>query len=42
MNFNQVMQTEDVTEITFVCLFVNERKFVLCIAFWKLKRLIAQ
>ncbi len=38
MNFNQVMRTENVMKIT----FVNVCKFMLCIASWKLERLIAQ
>ncbi len=36
------MQTENVISITFICVFVNACKFVLCIAFWKLEHLNAQ
>ncbi len=42
MNFYRVIRTEDVMKITLVRLFVNVCKFVLCIASWKLERLVAQ
>ncbi len=44
MNFNQVLQTdEDTMKIVFICFkFVNVCNFLLCIASWKLERLIAQ
>ncbi len=42
MNLNQVMRTENVMEITFIRLFVNVCKFMLCIASWKFERLLAQ
>ncbi len=41
-NFNQVMRTENVMKITFIRLFVNVCKFMLCITSWKLEHLIAQ
>ncbi len=43
MIFNQVLQTEDTMKIVFICFkFVNVCKFLLCIASWKLERLIGQ
>ncbi len=42
MNFYQVIRTEDVLKTSCICLFVNVCQFVLCIASWKLERLIAQ
>ncbi len=42
MNFNRVMRTENLMEITFIRLFANVCKFILCIASWKLEILIAQ
>ncbi len=43
MNSNQVSQTEDTMKIVFVCFkFIIVCKFLLCIASWKLERLIAQ
>ncbi len=43
MNFNQVLQTEDAMKIVFIGFkFVNVCKFLLCIASWKLERIIAQ
>ncbi len=43
MNSNQVLQTEDTMKIVFICFkFINVCKFLLCIASWKLERLIAQ
>ncbi len=42
MNFNQVMRTENVMKITFIRFFLNVCKFMLCIASWKLERLLAQ
>ncbi len=38
----QVMQTENVMTITFICLLVNVFKFVFNIASWKLESLIPQ
>ncbi len=42
INFNQVMRTENDMKITIIRLFVNVCKFMLCIASWKLERLLAQ
>ncbi len=43
MNSNQVSQTEDTMKIVFICFkFITVCKFLLCIASWKLERLIAQ
>ncbi len=41
MSFNQVLQTEGVVMITFICLFVNVCKFVLYIASLKWERFLS-